>query len=223
MAGMKGFEHKCNEEKVVFQDFKCSLADSPYSHAQVSMIWDFYVTHSFAGVSGQEISLEQYGWDLSRNRDATLKKIESRLMETADIKKLCCIRASTIKDTLSNCSLSDNLICVSHPRIVLMQKYFTTVDENESISFAGGGENRITCLFRHIRNSLAHGNTYFFTNGNVLLEDKDGSKITARMLLTQKTLLDWIHIIDFNERFYRLVDVCKSCPQGGNENGTANS
>lgn len=55
---------------------------------------------------------------------------------------------------------------------------------------------KIKCLFRHIRNAFAHGNTYFFENENVLLEDKDGKKVTARILIPQQALLEWTGIID---------------------------
>lgn len=213
MAGMTGFFHKCDSPKIEWQLYKRSLKESPFSHAQVSMIWDFYVTHSFAGESGQAYTLNEYGWDLEKkSRERTLKILEEQLVKQAGIGKLCCIRSSTIKDTLHACNLSGKQICIEHPRVVLMQNYSLTVDENETIKFAGGGENRIVCLFRHIRNSFAHGNTYFF-DSTVLLEDKDKSKTTAMILLQQKTLLDWISIIDKNKQYYELIDVCKSCPQ----------
>lgn len=52
----------------------------------------------------------------------------------------------------------------------------------------------INCLFRHIRNSFSHANTYFFDNDYMLLEDKEKNRITARILIKQQTLLDWIKI-----------------------------
>ena len=212
MAGMTGFAHKCESKKTEWQLYKGSLKESSFSHTQVSMIWDFYVTHTFVGESGQAYTLEDYGWDLSKNREKTLKMLEEQLSKAAGINKLCCIRSSTIKDTLATCDLGGKHICIEHPRAVLMQNFNLTVDENETIKFAGGGENRVTCLFRHIRNSFAHGNTYFF-DSTVLLEDKDKQKITAKILLQQKTLLDWISIIDKDKKYYELIDVCKSCPQ----------
>ena len=52
------------------------------------------------------------------------------------------------------------------------------------------------CLFRHIRKTLAHNRTYQFENGNILLEDvDDNEKVSARILLSKRTLLDWIDII----------------------------
>ena len=63
-------------------------------------------------------------------------------------------------------------------------------------------ESRIKALFRHMRNSFAHGNTYFFDNNMVLLEDKDGGKITATILLPVHSLVDWIFIVDKNGNYY---------------------
>ena len=116
----------------------------------------------------------------------------------------CCVSAGCTRSSVSYTHLE-------HPRAILLQKYSITVDENEKFKFSGGGENHVNCLFRHIRNSFAHGNTYFFDNGNVLLEDKDNSKITAAILIKQQTLLDWIRVIDKEEQFYTLVDVCAKC------------
>ena len=145
------------------------------------------------------------GWDINK----FLKEIESNLMHIAGIDKLCCIRSKKIDNTLKACDLYENEICVEHPRAVIQRKFTLEIDENEKISFAGGqgGEKRIDCLFRHIRNSFAHTNTYFFNNGNVLLEDKDGTKITSMILIKGQTLLDWIHYIDKDNRFYSEGDL----------------
>ena len=197
MAGMNGFKHDCESIKENISEFKKSIEESPYDTKERLAIWDFYVTHNLAGDCGLQISLENYGWDLgSSKRQKILNQIESDLMRIANISKMCCIRAKSIKDTLNESAMSGFHICVDHPRIVLMQKYSVTVDENENLKFAGGGESRIHCLFRHIRNSFAHSNTYFFENENVLLEDKDGSTITARILINKQTLIDWISYID---------------------------
>ena len=192
MAGMNGFTHSCNCPKVKYEDYKGSLKASSYDDADISLIWDFYVTYAFAAESAQSISLKDYGWENPE------KDLEKSLMEKAQIDKLCCIRANRIYDTLAACDMSNKEICITHSRGVVQQKYSITVDENEKMSFAGGSgaETRITCLFRHIRNALAHGGTYFFESGNMLLEDKDNSKITARKIIPQQALLDWIRIVD---------------------------
>lgn len=45
-------------------------------------------------------------------------------------------------------------------------------------------------MFAYIRNTFAHGNTYYFDNENVLLEDKDQRKITAWILIPMQALLE---------------------------------
>ncbi len=211
MAGMKGFEHNCSSEKAIIADYKKSLMESEYSFAQIDMIWDFYVTHALGGTSGLKRELLDYGWDKTEYGECGYNALEKLISESAGIEKLCFIRSKSCKDTLALMDLSNDRMCVNHPRAVLLQKYSTTVDENENIQFAGGGENHISCLFRHIRNSFAHGNTYFFDNKTVLLEDKDGNTVSARILIKMQTLLDWIALIDRDQNYYALTDICSKC------------
>ena len=212
MAGMNGFMHHCSDDKVSKTANKKSLADSPFSYAQIDMLWDFYVTHTISGGSGLERSVSDYGWKKDDNKKDGYPALEKELIAKAGLSNsICFIRSATCKDTLSAMDLSNYAICVEHPRAVLLQKYSTTVDENEKISFSGGGENHVNCLFRHIRNSFAHGNTYFFDNGTILLEDMDKSRVTAAILVRQQTLLDWIALIDKDKRFYILKNICDRC------------
>lgn len=212
MAGKKGFEHRCAEGKISKSANRSSLKDSPFSHAQIDVIWDFYVTHAISGGSGQERSVVDYGWTKDDKKSTGYPAIERAMLGVANITdKICFIRAKTCKDTLSAMDLDGDLICASHERAVLLQNYTLSIDENENVQFSGGGKNRLNCLFRHIRNALAHGNTYFFDNGMVLLEDKDSSKITAEILIKQQSLLDWISVVDKEEKFYAIIDVCGKC------------
>lgn len=214
LAGMTGFVHKCSETKVSKSANKKSLNDSPFSYAQIDMIWDFYVTHAISGGTGMERTISDYGWEKSDNKKNGFPALEKVLIETAELENnICFIRSKTCKDTLNAMDLGNDLICVSHPRAVMLRNYTLTVDENEKIQFAGGSiaENTTNCLFRHIRNAFAHGNTYFFDNGFLLLEDKDKNIPTASILIKQQTLLDWIKVIDKNEQYYVLIDACKRC------------
>ena len=89
------------------------------------------------------------------------------------------------------------------PKIVCLTPY-TIADGESPKGRVGEAESVLT----HIRNSFAHGNTYFFENGNVLFEDKDMKGIiTARIILKQQTLLDWISLIDKEQKFYVLHSV----------------
>lgn len=213
MAGMIGFEHKCSEIKVSKSANKKSLKDSPFSYAQIDMIWDFYVTHTISGGTGLERTVLDYGWDNTNNKTTGYRAVENELFSSSYFEKICFIRARKCNDTLGAMDLSNEMICVSHPRAVLLQNFDIVIDENESISYnsSSSSESKLTALFRHIRNAFAHANTYFFDNGMMLLEDKDGKKITAEILIKQQTLLDWIKIIDKDEKYYALVDACARC------------
>ncbi len=211
MARMKGFEHSCTLAKVIITENKKALMESQYSFAQIDMIWDFYVTHALGGESGLKRELSDYGWEKTDYGKRGIIVLEKELAASAGIEKFCFIRSKSCKDTLGAMDLSNDRICVNHPRAVLLQKYSITVDENENIQFAGGGENRINCLFRHICNSFAHGNTYCFENKTVLLEDKDGNTVSARILLKMQTLLDWIALIDKDKCYYVLTNACSKC------------
>lgn len=213
MAGMIGFEHRCLEGKFSKSENKKSLKDSPFSYAQIDMIWDFYVTHAISGGTGLERSLCDYGWDNTNSKTSGYGAIENALFESSYFEKICFIRAKKCNDTLAAMDLSNDLICACHPRAVMLQNFDIIIDENESISYNSGSnsESKLTALFRHIRNAFAHANTYFFDNGMLLLEDKDGKKITAEILIKQQTLLDWIKIIDKDEKYYALVDACARC------------
>ena len=84
------------------------------------------------------------------------------------------------------------------PRIACLTPY-TIADEEAPKAKAGDAESVLT----HIRNAFAHGNTYYFENQFVLFEDKDQKGIiTARIILAQQTLIDWISLIDSEQRFY---------------------
>ena len=55
-------------------------------------------------------------------------------------------------------------------------------------------ETKYQCLVRHLRNALAHGCFYTFHMGNdigIYLEDKKGSKITARIAINRVMFVRW--------------------------------
>ena len=188
-------KHICTNEKCDIQNKKIAIKNSGFSADEVSLIWDFYVTKSPAEQSAQSISIVNYGWEDTTNKENGYPALENALAKNAGIDSFYMIRAKTIKNTLDSVDLGNKTICIEHPRAVLMQNYSVIVDEEENMKLKPE-EPRIKCLFRHIRNSFAHGNTYFFENNMMLLEDKDKEKITARILMPKKCLVSWIDIVD---------------------------
>lgn len=135
-------------------------------------------------------SLKDYGW--VGNSD--MVKLEGRLLRAAGLGMFCFIKSDSINQTLESMDLQDK-ICIEHPRAVLKHNCSPQLREDGSFSITQH-ETRMECLFRHIRNSLAHNHTYFFDNGYVLLEDCDDSeKVTARILIPKDALIEWVSII----------------------------
>lgn len=188
--------------KVEVQQYKKSINESGFSHEEITMIWEFYVTKSFAKTAEQHRVPADYG----------LKQIPyNKMLEVAeitkDMQKVLC--ANSIKETLKRMDLQtiekENNIAIDIEtcRIACLTPYSIS-DEEEPKPRIGSAE----CVLTHIRNSFAHGITYFFDNGNMLLEDKDNrGTITARILIHQKTLLEWIQLIDYNHKFYMFDDI----------------
>lgn len=70
-------------------------------------------------------------------------------------------------------------------------------EENSSayIIFKLTSTSKLESIFRHIRNSFAHGNFYIDSKRNYHLEDYYHDKYTSKILLNEKTLLAWIDVI----------------------------
>ncbi len=187
--------------KCTVQDYKKSINESNFSIEQISMIWDFYVTKSVASTASQKRTVSDY--DL---KQFPFKK----MLELASITEgnYHILLADRIPQTLKNCDLricgekgAPIAIDIDTPRFALIMAYsISDADEPKAKDDCGKAE----CLLTHIRNAFAHGNTYFFENGKMLLEDKNKSNTTAMILFNQKTLIDWIKLIDHSERFYRI-------------------
>lgn len=206
-------KHNCSEVKIAKR--KKSLHESNYNAKAVELIWDFYVTHTLSGGSGMSRTQKDYGWNSST------KELEEGLKDVAGIDGFHFVRAKSITQSLRAMDLADEEICAVHPRSVMKQNYTVSISETEELSLKND-ESRIVSIFRHIRNALAHGNTYFFDNGYILLEDKNNNdrkhskadddpekakenelkQITAEILIKEETLLEWIFKIDKDEKYY---------------------
>lgn len=190
--------HVCNEKKEKLDNHKESIIQSTLTTDEINAVFDFYVLHAPILKSGSDKtddfgikSLGEYGW----YGNCRLSELERNLLKSGDVHRFVMIRADSINETLENMGLKDD-ICIKHPRAVMQQNFKVTVKENGEVKLEER-ETRMQCLFRHIRNSIAHNRTYLFENGEmILLEDADtDKKVTARILIKVKTLVDWIEII----------------------------
>ena len=196
--------------KVEVQNFKKSINETNFTDEQIKMIWDFYVTKSVASSASQKRTISDYG----KKQFPWKEMLKVANISNENVKILF---ADTIDKTLANKDLItsekkgkstvNKAIEIDVCKIVCVRRY-TIADEDEPTPTNGVG--KVECVLTHIRNAFAHGNTYFFDNGNVLLEDRtSGStgKITARIIIHKQTLLDWISLIDKDHRFYILRNV----------------
>lgn len=190
--------HVCSEKKEKLNSHEASIMQSTLTTDEINAVFDFYVLHApiLESRSDKTVdfgmrSLGEYGW----YGKSGLGELERNLLKSGEVHRFVMIRADTIDETLKSMDLKDN-ICIKHPRAVMQQNFKVTVKENGEVKLEER-ETRMQCLFRHIRNSIAHNRTYLFENGEmILLEDADtDKKVTARILIKVKTLVDWIEII----------------------------
>ena len=187
--------------RIEIQSYKMSINQTKFTHEQVAIIWDFYVTKSIAESASQKRRISDYG-----HSQFPWKEMLTKAGITSDNVRI--LLANSINKTLELYDLNitegkgngkhNRAIEIDTPKIVCLTPY-TIADGESPKGRVGEAESVLT----HIRNSFAHGNTYFFENGNVLFEDKDMKGIiTARIILKQQTLLDWITLIDKEQKFY---------------------
>ena len=194
--------------KTIVQNYKKSINQTLFTPEQVAIIWDFYVTKSIAESASQKRKITDYGY-----KQFPWKEMLAKAGISSDNVKI--LLANSINKTLEQYDLTitegkgenkqNKAIEIDVLKIVCLTPY-TISDEESPKGRVGEAESVLT----HIRNSLAHGNTYFFETGTVLFEDKDmRGVITARIILKQQTLLDWISLIDKDQQYYVLHDVSK--------------
>lgn len=181
----ENYVHSCDKEKVETAIYKKNLSDSNsdvYTLEQFKKIIDYYVSKApvlknNAKDDGFGLrSLSNIGWKGS----GALGKLERELIRNAEL-TLVFLRSDSITNTITSMDL-DSRICCDHARGVLKQGFKLNAKENGEIKVSNS-ETRMECLFRHIRNSLAHGRTYVFNNGFIMLEDLDESGVISAKLL----------------------------------------
>lgn len=204
--------HVCDEPKVKLEDVGKSLMDSSLSSDEIALVWDFYVSHAPIRKDAKENGgglryLGEYGW-----KGSGLTTLEREILRESNLGRIVVIKADELTQTLIAMNLEpEKEICCKHPRAVVQQLFSVKVRENGECCI-DEKENRMVCFFRHIRNALAHNRIYYPSDEKmILLEDmNDNHKITARILMPTIALVNWIRIIDKNQKFY---------PRSGDVNG----
>lgn len=175
---------------------KENIEDGYFSSENTKKIWSFYVLETpVVGLSARSKDLKSHGWNKPWNKNyylnKQLKEISTNieLMSSTD-------KYDKMDEALEKVKLLDN---------------FPSDLGYERIGIYNNKKNQFISTFYHIRNSLAHGRfdvrmtseekvrVYIFED---VIKDKDGFKISARMILREDTLISWINLIKGGEQPY---------------------
>ena len=188
--------HNCGLEQTKIDTRIMAISKMNFTSEQVVAIIEFFLFFAPVLKSDKKDnsfglkSLRDYGWF----GVSSMTKLEGQLLKSAGIGIFCFIKSDSIDETLEAMNLGDK-ICTVHPRAVMKQNIKLVAFEDGSVEVRQQ-ETRMECLFRHVRNSIAHNRTYLFDNDNIMLEDSDDNgKISARIIMPRTSLLKWISII----------------------------
>lgn len=187
-------------------EYKCSLVDSDFSKEEIIQLFEFYLQHPLSDEEIQKEKLTKHKW-LQKDKKIATRSLFSEIQKTLDCEM---VFASYLSDEIIHeiGLQKDEILSIYKPdvpRIALALNF-----NNPSTRVNGKMELEITvkkcetmlqCFFRHIRNAIAHNNTYFLQNGMLLLLDYDKqSKITAFMLIRKMDLFKIIHLVERKEK-----------------------
>lgn len=188
--------------RLTFDSFKKSIRDAGYTREEESAIWDFYVTKSLSKAASQNRNLEDYRQPVFGAPRIRLEHLLTRA--DVDTESVLIIRGNNMDRGLEKLGLKteENISkSLDLPRIAFINTLPGHMDSSKS---------SIISLMSHVRNALAHGHTYFFPNGFVLLEDVNLQRvITARILYHKNTLLNWIFYFDQDGIYYPEIHLNK--------------
>lgn len=169
---------RINEKQYIFD------IDKELKRHNFQKILSFYLFKiPVKDVSSLSIEFSDYGWNKYNYRKLLT------LMKESLIATLPKSKSKLAKDNILFYPLnsSDDVEMVLN----------SVKEENSSayIIFKLTSTSKLESIFRHIRNSFAHGNFYIDSKRNYHLEDYYHDKYTSKILLNEKTLLAWIDVI----------------------------
>lgn len=224
--------HTCEETKHTL--IQSSITSMGYSERTLSNILDFYISHAMCKTCANERKVTEYGWRGSTSKTEGYPALLNAILDAANIyntedqinftviygermEKTLCEMGFLYQDRKKYVFSTD--ICTSHPRIVLLGEYSLSYDEN-NIEYASiiDKETEVRCLFRHIRNALAHSIVYEYGDMLLLVDKNERSEtITACILIRKQSLEEWIYIVDKHHRFYTQEQVQKAAENRAEE------
>ncbi len=152
-----------------------------FSDSNFQKIIDFYLFKTPAeNLSARSKSVESYGWNNTYNLKKKIGLTSNQSLFTF---------AETLKEMEE--ALSDSN---------LKKRFWENHNERVCLYVQ---KNQLNSLFYHIRNSLAHGRFDIIkrnTDNIFVMEDVNKKCISARMVIKESTLLNWIEIIEQGEQ-----------------------
>lgn len=162
--------------------FSC-LSEMRYQ--SIVKLWSFYVTRSprvdsWAPPTQQSLVLKDDGWDAR----ATLKQMERRLF-SGSVKFVKPGEDFTEVARKQGLYADRRPMCSDTQAVVKILTSQSGKDKSASLK-----ESQAGCVFRHIRNSLAHGLVYKLPKGKVLFKDMDRRSVSGYVLTAPDGLIE---------------------------------
>jgi len=153
-------------------------------------IYSFYVLYSpCVGLSPRCKTLADYGWSAPFRKPFYLNK---QLKKASNNEKL--IFSAKTKNDMDEALRKAGLL-----------EEFLSDMNLDKVVIHNNKNNQFISTFYHIRNAIAHGrfNIQYYQGEKIyVVEDQTNEYITARMILRERTLLNWIDIIERGETTY---------------------
>lgn len=175
----------CSHNKVTIEDYRCALTEMEcFTIFEALDLIDFYLERSLAKSCNMGDDLSSYGWKGS----SELGKLEKAIKNYIGVsdEQFLIAKTGAFPKTLKRFGYDNNRpICIDCPRVAITIEFTVS----EGVIKPRKGSTRIECFLRHIRNAIAHGNTFFFPNNNVLFLDRKDKNVTGFILMPSKALI----------------------------------
>ena len=181
----KKWKLQCAHVKTDIESYRRALTEMEcFTLFEAIELIDFYLERSLADSCKLGGTLATHGWSGS----AKLGKLEKLIKEAIGIEndRFLIARTGSFPKTLNRFGFEKNKpICVDCPRVAITIEF----EVSEGIVKPKKRKTRVGCFLRHIRNAIAHGNTFGFPNGNVLFIDYSPTNATSGFILLPATAL----------------------------------
>lgn len=178
----------------------CANDEYELSQTEYASLYSFFVTYSMCDrQSFKKRSFIDYGWKTNSiqvvdvvDKKKIVTNLGEALVSVIDFSKnsnFIFTREDNLNELFKNNNLADGML--------------NNYDIERCVISKTPGSNRYLKLFHRIRNGLAHGKFLLKLSSTnekmVVIQDDDGTNVTARLVLRLSTLLRFICIIDIKK------------------------